>query len=565
MKRILTYLLAACCVPFSLASCSFLDVEPQVIAPETFYESEADALYGLTGVYGAMNNEEFYGNYYSLMMSGVDDLCYCNRDATQAFPYYYNHGTTDINVYGAWTTIYAGVKNANEFMEMLERQGDKLDPDKVMYSEARFLRAYYHFILAQTWGNVPLRDSASKSPSDVQLAASSQADVLAWCAKEMEECVPTLAATLENAPSRVTRSAAQGILARVYLFMAGKSVSGFDSAAMYEKAAYWAKQVIGSGLHRLNPSYSDIFINMISDKYDTEYRESIWEVEFKGDRTTEWTNGRIGDLMGMQNTSTVDQNFSKWNCNYAYGFYNGSLKLWDLYWRTDRTDDENESELEITDARQEWNMAPYNYSGYKGDYYATCVAGYDKSPFVFDKKSSLDYPTAAAGQRNASKWRREVIYEGHQNAKNLYTGINFPLLRYSDVLLMYAEAINEVSAANAGEAYDYVKQVRDRAGIATRVKSEYASQEAVRQLVRNERGRELCFEALRKYDLIRWGIFVEEMRKYTQWQSDARWSGNAMATRAAVIGTNIQEKHIYQPIPATELGVNKLLKQNQMW
>ena len=69
---------------FSLASCSFLDIDPKVIAPETFYESEADALYGLTGVYGAMNNEAFYGNYYSLMMSVVDDLCYCNREETQA-------------------------------------------------------------------------------------------------------------------------------------------------------------------------------------------------------------------------------------------------------------------------------------------------------------------------------------------------------------------------------------------------------------------------------------------------------------------------------------------------
>lgn len=563
MKRIFNILLA--CIPFAVSSCSFLDVEPQVIAPETFYQSESDALYGLTGVYGAMNNESFYGYTYSVMMSVVDDLCYCNRDATQSFPYYFNHGTTDANVYGAWTMIYAGVKNANEFMEMLEKQGGGLDPDGVMYSEARFLRAYYHFLLAQTWGNVPLRDSASKSPSDVQLAASPQADVLAWCAKEMEECVPTLSATLEKAPSRVTRSAAQGILARVYLFMAGESVDGFDSAAMYEKAAYWAKQVINSGLHRLNPSYSDIFIKMIKDEYDTEYRESIWEVDFKGDRTTDWTNGRIGDMLGMQNTSTVDTNFSKWNCNYAYGFYNGSLKLWDLYWRTDRTDNENESETAITDVRQDWNMAPYNYSGYNGDYYATCVAGYDKSPYVFDKKASLNDPTAAAGQRNATKWRRETIYEGHQNAKSLYTGINFPILRYSDVLLMYAEAINEARPDKAGEAYDYVKQVRDRAGIATRDKGEYASQAAMREFVRNERGRELCFEGLRKYDLIRWGIFVEEMRKYTQMQDDARWSGNGMAKRAAVIGANIQEKHIYQPIPATELGVNKLLKQNPMW
>lgn len=543
------------------SSCSFLDLEPKVIAPETFYEKDEDVLYGLAGVYGVINNEAFYGNYYSLMMSSVDDLCYYNREMTAAYPYFYNYGTTDSYVYSAWTEIYRGIKNANEFMEAIAAVRETLDPDMRYYAEARFLRAYYHFILAQAWGDVPLRDSAAKSPSSVQLAATSQAEVLKWCVEEMEQCVEPLAEGMNGAPSRVTRSAVQGILARVYLFMAGETVQGLDSHAMYEKAAYWAHEVIASGLHHLNDDYTQVFINMISDKYDISFYESIWEADFLGDRQEEWTNGRIGDLMGMQNTASTT-NYSEWNCNYAYGMYNGSLKLWDLYWTEDRTEDEKDVANKITDVRQEWNMAPYNYSG-NANY--NCTAGIDKTPFVFASRSSLEYPTAAAGQRNASKWRREVIYEGQHTAKNLYTGINYPILRYSDVLLMYAEAINEVSAANASEAYDYVKQVRDRAKIQTLDKSEYASQSAMRQFIRNERGRELCFEGLRKYDLIRWGIFVSEMRRYTAWQTDERWAGNAMATRAAVLGTNIQEKHIYQPIPATELGVNKLLKQNPMW
>lgn len=561
MKRILNTV----CVALSallMHSCSFLDLEPKVIAPETFYESEDDVLYGLAGVYGPINNEGFYGNYYSLMMSCVDDLCYYNRDMTSAAPYFYNYGTTDSYVYGAWTAIYAGVKNANEFMESMEAVRSSLDPDMKYYSEARFLRAFYHFLLAQAWGDVPLRDSATKSPSEVQLAATPQADVLKWCVSEMEQCIEPLDEGVAAAPSRVTRSAVQGILARVYLFMAGESVKGLDSKAMYEKAAYWAHEVIASGLHQLNPDYSQVFINMISDTYDKTYYESIWEADFLGNRQDLWSNGRIGDLMGMQNTAS-DNEYGKWACNYAYGMYNGSLKLWDLYWTEDRTEDEKAIASKITDVRQEWNLAPYNYSGNANWGF---TAGYDKTPFVFDNKSSLEYPTAAAGQRNASKWRREVVYEGQQTAKNLYTGINYPILRYSDVLLMYAEAINELSAANASEAYDYVKMVRDRAKIATRKQEDdYASQENMRQFIRNERGRELCFEALRKYDLIRWGIFVTEMKKYTLWKGDARWTGNAMATRAGILGTNIQEKHIYQPIPATELGVNKLLKQNSMW
>ena len=558
MKRLFNISIAFAALVGS--SCSFLELEPKVIAPETFYEKNEDVLYGLAGVYGAINNEAFYGNYYSLMMSSVDDLCYYNREVNTAAPYFYNYGTTDDYVYKAWTEIYNGIKNANEFMDAMETVRETLDPDMKYYAEARFLRAYYHFILAQAWGDVPLRDSAAKSPGNVQLAATPQAEVLKWCVDEMEQCVDVLAEGMDGAPSRVTRSAVQGILARVYLFMAGKTVQGLDSQAMYEKAAYWARQVIDSGLHRLNDDYTQVFINMISDEYDTEFYESIWEADFLGNRQEYWTNGRIGDLIGMQNTATTND-YEKWNCNYAYGMYNGSLKLWDLYWTEDRTEDEKEVANKIIDVRQEWNMAPYNYSG-NANY--NCTAGIDKTPFVFDKRSSLEYPTAAAGQRNASKWRRERCYEDAQSAKNLYTAVNYPILRYSDVLLMYAEAVNE-ARGDASEAYDYVKQVRDRAGIQTLDKSEYSSQEAMRQFIRNERGRELCFEGLRKYDLIRWGIFVEEMRRYVLWQNDSRWSGNAMALRAGTMGSNIQEKHIYQPIPATELGVNKLLKQNPMW
>lgn len=562
MKRIIKNLVCMTVAASGmLSSCSFLELEPKVIAPETFYKTTEDVLYGLAGVYGTINNEAFYGNYYSLMMSNVDDLCYYNREVNGAYPYFFNYGTTDSQVYQAWTAIYAGVKNANEFMETIS-SGDAadLDPEGYYYAEARFLRAYYHFILAQAWGDVPLRDSATKSPSDVQLAATEQSKVLQWCVSEMEACAEALPEGLDGAPSRVTRSAVQGILARVYLFMAGATVTGVDKTQMYERASYWANEVIASGLHQLNPEYSQIFINMISDLYDKTYYESIWEADFLGNRQEKWSNGRIGDLMGMQNTASTT-NFSEWNCNYAYGMYNGSLKLWDLYWSEDRTDDEKELQNRITDIRQDWNMAPYNYSG-NAKY--NCTAGIDRTPYVFDNRSSLEYPTAAAGQRNATKWRREVEYEGHQTAKNLYTQINFPILRYADVLLMYAEAVTELGG-DLTVAYDCVKQVRDRAGIKTRDFGEYDSQEAMRQLIRNERGRELCFEALRKYDLIRWGIFVREMQLYSLWISDSRWSTNAMATRAGILGTNVQEKHIYQPIPATELGVNKLLKQNPMW
>ena len=69
-----------------LSSCSFFDVTPQVICSETFYKTEAEVKYGLAGIYGAMSKESFYGNYYSLMYSNIDDLCYFNRGNKHELP-----------------------------------------------------------------------------------------------------------------------------------------------------------------------------------------------------------------------------------------------------------------------------------------------------------------------------------------------------------------------------------------------------------------------------------------------------------------------------------------------
>uniref|UniRef100_UPI004057448A RagB/SusD family nutrient uptake outer membrane protein n=1 Tax=Alistipes sp. TaxID=1872444 RepID=UPI004057448A len=563
MKRILlnTFSLLALLI---LGSCSILDEEPQVICSDTYYQNESEVLYGLAGVYGAINNEELYGRSYSLPISNTDDLCYQNRPHNTSAVYWYTHNASDSDVLNAWRMLYAGIKNANEFMMAVEHS--EFDPDGLYYQEARFLRAFYHFLLAQAWGDVPLRERATLSPDpeEVNLAATPQAEVLMWCAKEMEEALPSLPSTLENAPSRVVQTTAAGMLARLYLFMAGETVALDNKTELFEKAAYWAKFVIDSGLHFLNPDYEVVFQNMITDTYDKTYNESMWEADFLGDRTSadSWSNGRIGDLIGLQSTS-AESDFSSWKCNYSYAQYNGSLKLWDLYWSDDRTDEEKELPT-ITDRRQEWNLPPYNYKGGKVDG-VDYTASKDKTPYIYSKVTTFSDPTVAVGIRNCGKWRREVEFEGAKSAKNLYTTINFPILRYSDVLLMYAEAMNEAEGPSE-ELWGYVKQVRDRAGVATRPYGEYSSQGALRELIRNERGRELCFEALRKYDLIRWGIFVEAMRSYNQQTADTRWeAGNTLAGYALQTANSVQPKHIYLPIPTKELGVNTALKQNPMW
>lgn len=592
----------------ALPACSFLDTDPQIIPDDGYYNSEQKLIYGLAGVYGVLNSEALYGNYYSLQIANADDLCYFNNyNNSESRPDRYNHSAGTAAIYDTWSKLYEGIKNANRYIEAVEKT--EIDPGKLsvdigLYiAEARFLRAYYHFLLAQAWGDVPLRVKATTSPNpnDVQMAATPQEQVLKWCADEIEATIPDLYEPIDNTPSRVSQTVAQGILARVYLFMAGESVKqidGLDKKEMYRRAAYWANEVIASHKHDLNESYEEIFINMIRDQYDTQFHESMWEAEFLGDRTsaTDWTNGRIGDLIGLRSQSRTT-NYSEWACNYSYGYYNGSYTLWQLYWENDRTADETASAT-VIDKRLTWNLPGYNYRGmnnqkisyknkagetvtrylqqtqsmfktpwvYNNNFAMPDIEGLDQTiEDAFDPADLVYDPTVMCAVRNAGKWRRETVYEKQMSAKSLYTTINFPILRYADVLLMYAEAINEYAGAPDGQAKDAIREIRKRAGVKTD-ESLLGDYRSFRDLVRNERGRELAFEGLRKWDLIRWGTFVEKMHNAgTNQPTENKYRNVSYTNYASANYANVTARHIYLPIPTKELAVNHALRQNPLW
>ena len=592
----------------ALPACSFLDTDPQIIPDDGYYNSEQKLIYGLAGVYGVLNSEALYGNYYSLQIANADDLCYFNNyNNSESRPDRYNHSAGTAAIYDTWSKLYEGIKNANRYIEAVEKT--EIDPEKLsvdigLYiAEARFLRAYYHFLLAQAWGDVPLRVKATTAPNpnDVQMAATPQEQVLKWCADEIEATIPDLYEPIDNTPSRVSQTVAQGILARVYLFMAGESVKqidGLDKKEMYRRAAYWANEVIASHKHDLNESYEEIFINMIRDQYDTQFHESMWEAEFLGDRTsaTDWTNGRIGDLIGLRSQSRTT-NYSEWACNYSYGYYNGSYTLWQLYWENDRTADETASAT-VIDKRLTWNLPGYNYRGmnnqkisyknkagetvtrylqqtqsmfktpwvYNNNFAMPDIEGLDQTiENAFDPADLVYDPTVMCAVRNAGKWRRETVYEKQMSAKSLYTTINFPILRYADVLLMYAEAINEYAGAPDDQAKEAIREIRKRAGVKTD-ESLLGDYRSFRDLVRNERGRELAFEGLRKWDLIRWGTFVEKMHNAgTNQPTENKYRNVSYTNYASANYANVTARHIYLPIPTKELAVNHALRQNPLW
>lgn len=151
---------------------------------------------------------------------------------------------------------------------------------------------------------------------------------------------------------------------------------------------------------------------------------------------------------------------------------------------------------------------------------------------------------------------------------------NYPILRYADVLLMLAEAENEVNKQPTDLAYTAINLVRKRAGIPELKNLSY---DQFQQELRDERARELCFESIRKFDLVRWGIYLERMQNTLgtaaadkRWNSQSENEAKADKTGgkydfAATVAAKTEEKHQFYPIPNKELSVNTKLKQNKWW
>lgn len=586
MKSLTTtiFSLLACLL---VASCDFLEKEPFKLTPETYFNSAAEASSFLTSVYAPLASQNFYGNRYIHLAAG-DDLGHygggrnpeasgvisCNN-ATASSPYFSQ----------LWITLYSGIDRANTFIERMALLSDDVISAKVReqyISEARFLRAFYYFTLVEGWGDVPFKTSSTQSVNGLSIPRTDKETIYDFIVSEMSDCADGLlsAAELNYQPGRISKSAAWGILARVYLFRAGEHYrckTAPDNAAIQEyfkQAGIYAKKVMSEG-HGLAENYWDVFIDLCSNKYNTTANESIWEIEFCGTYTAETrAEGRIGNLIGINAPRIDDQSITgEKDPGYGYAFYRSTPKLYELYL----------SNGDIN--RMNWNIAPFEYvqqttgKGVTGrNFYPGKMAevkgqywdkAYSYGDAVLNASGTYtnvgDYERAATATANyslpAAKYRRE--YESQDVKKNAnYTSINFPALRYSDVLLMVAEAENETNSSPTSLAYECLNDVRERAGIEP-YEEGTLDQEQFRQAVKDERGMELCFEYTRRFDLIRWGEYVKnlnELASRAQQGANANWSGGN--TYSVWTFFQITDTYNFYPIPDTEMSVNTAITEN---
>lgn len=554
-------IIATVALCFTLGACDFLETEPQDFIPvEQFFKTEKEAFMALSAVYNGVVFST-YTNIYPVNISGTDDLGYYDRNTFPIGVYNNNHSTSDGDVLSLWRSLYAGINNANLLLEQLPNV-PKMPVEKLnLYTgEAKFLRAYAYFLLAQCWGDVPYKTESQKTAEGVNIVKSTQQAVLENVVKEMEEAEKLVGEIDEVPAGRVNKSAVRGILARVYLKMAGWPLNG--GKPMYEKANYWAKQVNKDSKHQVNPDYAQIFINLAADIVDTKYRESIWEAEFKGNRQDAHHGaGRIGNTIGIKNGDV-----SLTSLGYCYGFISCTLNLWDFYNDIDGDglvdagfEEGSEKERNHPDQRRDWNIAPFVYgSGSSKSYYKY------KGDVTIDKDGN-EKPVLKTTyvERNAGKYRREYEEVSPRDKNN--TPINYPILRYSDVLLMIAESENEIHEKPTAEACNAINELRTKRIEGVMQLSENDMDYATfKQFIKDERARELCFESLRKYDLIRWGDdYLNEMKRVARNTESDRWS--AAKKFAATFANSASERFKWLPIPNRELGLNSLLTQHPAW
>ena len=526
MKKINYILFIIIFLGFS--SCNFLEVEPKsFISPSNYFTTETEGEQVLNGVYNALTSSSLYGR--SLV---VDLDLFCNdlavqSSTTSAGVPYYDFTPSDAVISGVWQGLYDGINRANVYLDNIDKVPMDATKKAIRVGEARFLRALFYSHLVQNWGDVPLRLVPTKNPNDVQMATSKSDVIFAQMVSDLiyaESVLPLPSAMLSiEKSSRISKTAAQAMLARVYLRYAGwpfnQTQSSTENQSFYAKAAHYAQKVIQSNEHALNTDYTNVFMNLIQDKYDRTFNEIILEVEFFG-------NGKQDNFTAYGNFTSYTLAYTRNGTQITFGSttYN-TLNYFNMF--------------DATDVRRDWNISPYQF---------------------VSSKFENGHVAMTTTKRFIGKYYREL--ETYLPQYSSYCPINFPLIRYPEVLLIYAEADAMAKQAVSDSALWAINQVQSRAKATILDKIKDPSVSDVSNFIKkiqDERAKELFFEGHRRQDLIRWNILVPVMKTMA---NDA----NYISINPTVI-TRVNSKFMIFPYPEVEMSTNNLMKgkQNVGW
>jgi len=517
MKKTITYFILTLTLGV-ISSCAKLKENPDSFIPaKDYYKTKADAINAVNAAYFLLNSggSAVQTPYNTLFATGMDFMSddidpgpgATNADVrSQAV---LNHSSTGLRVLQLWQQHYAGIKKANiaiDKVPLIEDAALTDDLKKRLVGEAKLLRALYYFNLVRLFGPVPLilHDQDGVTITDFAIEQTPAAGVYLQIEKDLTDAALVLPGSYTGTDlGRGTAGAAKSILAKVYLTQ-GKWAETILKA---EEVTGPYPYSPGSSPYKydLFADYSQVFLPAFKNG-----KEHILSAQFKSNSLGQGNNqaprGARSGVPGMVGSYTDQVRF------YTQGT-DKNFSIYKLY--------------NANDKRKRNGTFVTRFLGSDGKWYGDLV---DKSI----PGDSIPY--------------LNKYWDPAQVANLSESAANVPIIRFSEVLLMLAEAENELNGPS-GKAYAAYNRVRERAGL---IPLSALAKNQFRDSLYLDRRLEFVWENQRWFDLIR--------------EKDATGKLILEDALKKVGKTNVSvPKHLLFPIPQQEIDLNAKLRQNAGW
>lgn len=508
----------------SLSSCDLTVSPTDKYDQETFWLGGKTAKAGLTGCYAALKDQYLFGNASPLWEESASSNAYNYDNRLGWNSVALGTQTPDLALFnGRWTAAYRGIGRCNALLDNIDKNQElsKLEIAQ-MKAEARFLRALLYQVLVTYYKDVPLiLKEAELEQKDYPRTA--HADVVDFIVKELDAVATMLPVRYSQNSDigRPTRGASLALKARLLLFEASPLLNTNHDTDRWEAVAAAAKQVMDLNIYNLHPNYRQLFLLAGENS-----AENIFDIQ----NVNEPNLGSSFDITLRQ--------------------YNNAAPLKDLeeaYWMIDgkpraSSSFANSAAYDNLDPRFKMTIV-YPGSTFMGETVkangSNTVFKVIQTGYTFKKYSIYD---AAA-----------VTTEQAQVGENM-SEINYMVLRYADILLMYAEAMNELGRLDASVWTRTIGEIRKRAGFtaSTAISFPGADQDLLRTHVQYERRIEFAGEGLYYNDLRRWKLAEQVMN-----QSIKKSDGTVIISRSFN-----PARDYWWPISTTQIELNPNLKPN---
>jgi starch-binding outer membrane protein, SusD/RagB family len=453
----------------------------------SYYKTASDAEAAVLSMYGQLRG--MYRDEIVVtpnVLAADDGIPFLTGNADRIAMWRYGLISTNTFVGNIWSNAYAGIQRSNIVVSRIPAISMDEAVKKSYVGEAKFLRAMHYFTLVRFFGGVPLVTTEALSLEDVNVARATLDEVYAQIESDLKEAETVLPRNYTgNNVGRATSGAAKALLAKVYLTWAGSNVS----SPLWARAAAKAREVMELGSYDLWAEYADVF-----DLKNRGGKESIFEVMY------------ITDLAGNNFTTGYAPRGAPIVPSTGSGIFRVSKSLFTSYSDTDKR-------------RAVTFLTSYVHPTTKATVTLSTDDADPARAVSFWKFADLSATVSGGG------------------------GKSFLVQRFSDILLIYAEALNEANNGPTPEAYLAVNRVRTRAGLPPLVG---LSRLEFKKAILKERRLEFAFEANRWFDLARTGGLLEAVNAETSY-------GRSPA---------IKPVNIVFPIPQREMDANPALKQN---